>query len=83
MNQNLTYVTDDRGRPMLDGDDAAEPLPGSVVLTDGEFGTAWQRYFADGMWHRVGGGSGRGKPWSFFLSKRNVVLAYDAHERIV
>ena len=80
MNENLTQVTDDRGNLILEGPDAAEPLPGSVVLTEGEFGTAWQRYFTDGLWHRVGG-SGSGKPWSFFLTKRNVMLAYDAHER--
>lgn len=83
MNENLIQVTDDRGTPVLEVDQSFEPLPGSVVLTDGEFGTAWQRYFNDGLWHRVGGGNGHGKPWSFILSKRNVVLVYDAHERVV
>lgn len=81
MNDTLIQVTDERGNPVLDGDDQHEPLPGSVVLTEGEFGTAWQRYFSDGMWHRVGGGSARGKGWPYFLTKRNVVLVYDAHER--
>lgn len=81
MNENVITVTDERGQPVLEGVDATEPLPGSVLLTEGEFGTAWQRYFNDGLWHRVGGGSG--KPWEFFLTKRNVVLVYDAHERNV
>lgn len=80
MNENLIRVTDDQGRAVLEGDDATEPEPGSVVLTDGEFGSAWQLSFADGKWYctqRNGGG----KTWAWLLTKRNVVLAYDAHPR--
>lgn len=56
-----------------------QPEPGSVVLSGGEHGTAWQRYFSDGMWHRVGGGKAR--TWTELLAKRNLVLVYDAPVR--
>lgn len=59
--------------------DPGEPQPGSVVLTNGEWGTAFQRYFNDGLWHRVGGG--RGRTWEWMLTQRNVVLVYDAPTR--
>lgn len=80
MRTDLIEVTDAHGKTSVADWLNEEPHPGSVLLTDGEFGTAWQRYFNDGLWHRVGGG-GAGKPWMFFLTKRNVVLVYDAHER--
>lgn len=73
-------VTDTYGTLLLDDPgDPGEPLPGSVVLTNGEYGTAWQRYFSDGLWHRVGGG--RALFWADLLTKRNLVLVYDAPER--
>lgn len=81
MNQNLIQMTDSQGL-LTDGAFATEePEPGSVVLTNGEFGTAWQRYFNDGLWHRVGGGRNRGRAWGWMMSQRNVVLAYDALPR--
>jgi hypothetical protein len=33
----------------------AEPPRGSVVLAHGEEGTAWQRFYSDGLWHSVNG----------------------------
>jgi hypothetical protein len=81
MTERLIPVTDDRGRMLLDDPgDPGEPLPGSVVLTNGEYGTAWQRYFSDRMWHRVGGG--RAVFWADLIRKRNLVLVYDAPERV-
>ena len=56
-----------------------EPHPGSVVLTEGEFGTAWQRFFSDGRWHPVRGGGS--KTWDQLVARRNLVLVYDAPER--
>lgn len=71
-------ITDSRGKFPNHAYDR-EPLPSSVVLTNGEHGTAWQRYFTDGLWHRVGGGRARG--WDELLAQRNLVLVYDAPER--
>ena len=74
----MTPITDAQGRfPSHEYD--REPNPGSVVLTSGEYGTAWQRYFSDGKWHRVGGG--RARRWAEMLAERNLVLVYDARER--
>lgn len=55
------------------------PPPGSVVLTQGEHGTAWQRHFHDGLWHSSRGG--RAKGWAEMLAERNLVLVYLAEER--
>lgn len=71
-------ITDDRGRFPNHAYDR-QPLPGSVILTDGEHGTAWQRFFSDGLWHRVDSKAVR--TWESLLRKRNVVLIYDAPER--
>lgn len=59
--------------------DKTEPLHGSVVLSGGPHGTAWQRHFSDGLWHRTGGG--RGRTWREVMSHRNLVLVYDAAPR--
>jgi hypothetical protein len=75
MSTTVTTVTDTRGRFPSHAYDH-EPEPGSVVLSNGEHGTAWQRYFSDGRWHRVGGG--RACTWAEMLTKRNLVLVYDA-----
>lgn len=56
-----------------------QPNPGSVVLTEGEHGTAWQRFFSDGRWHPTRGGGSR--TWDQLLTKRNLVLVYDAPVR--
>lgn len=71
-------ITDSIGKPVLHNDEA-EPNPGSVVLTEGEFGTAWQRYFSDGKWHRVGGAATR--TWEQLCATRNLVLVYEAEVR--
>lgn len=65
---------------LLPEEDMIEPHPGSVVLTNGEFGTAWQRHGVDGLWHstrRTGGP----KTWEWLLTKRHLVLVYDAREQ--
>lgn len=61
---------------MLAEDPKNEPSHGSVVLTNGEYGTAWQRFFSDGRWHRVG--TGKGRSWEQMLAERNLVLVYEA-----
>ena len=60
-------------------DDISQPNPGSVVLSGGPHGTAWQRHFKDGKWHRTGGG--RGRTWREVMAHRNLVLVYAASER--
>lgn len=77
--KRLIRVTDDQGMLMLDIEDSSEPLPGSIIMTEGIHGTAWQRWFGDGLWHRTG--SSQKKDWAYLLTKRNVVLVYDADER--
>lgn len=72
-------VTDDAGKMLLPEDQQHEPRPGSVVLTHGHHGTAWQRHFADGMWRSTRGGAA--KTWANLLTKRGLVLIYDAPER--
>lgn len=78
--RNFIVLTDERGRPAQHEDQMNEPEPGSVVLSSGEWGTAWQRYFSDGLWHSVGT-EGRGKAWDEMLRLRNLVLVYEARER--
>ena len=73
-------LTDDRGRFLLPSSESAEPEPGSVVLTEGLHGTGWQRHFNDGLWHSTRGG--RAKTWEQMLTMRNLVLVYDAEERV-
>lgn len=74
----MIRLTDARGNPTGEYHDV-EPEPGSVVLLHGEHGTAWQRQFSDGLWHRVGGG--RPRQWESLLANRNVVLVYGAAVR--
>ncbi len=74
----IVAMTDDKGADAC-GDLHKEPAAGSVVLTQGRHGTAWQRYFSDGLWHRVGGGTPR--PWVWLIQQRNLVLVYEATER--
>lgn len=70
-------ITDERG--VLLTRDGTQPLPGSVVLTEGEHGTAWQLFFSDGLWHSTRGG--RPKTWAEMTQKRNLVLVYEAPPR--
>lgn len=72
----LTPITDTYGNLLAP---STEPHPGSVVMTDGEWGTAWQRHFATGLWHPTRGTGG--KPWSDLLKRRNLVLVYAASPR--
>lgn len=80
MPTNMKYiieVTDEAGNLMLDEDQSHEPHPASVVLVNGPTGTAWQRYFSDGLWHSVRGG--RGRTWTEMLERqRNMILIFDA-----
>jgi len=78
-NSRVIPLTDDRGRPLLPESDQYEPLPGSIVLLDGRHGTAWQRHFSDGLWHCAGRAAP--KTWEQIITKRNVVLVYDAEPR--
>lgn len=59
--------------PYADGDDTvaysglpSEPGPGSVVLTDGLQGTAWQRLHGDGLWHSS---TGRTATWADLVAR--------------
>lgn len=79
MNDRIIPITDTAGRLLLPEADLFEPLPGSVVLTEGLHGTAWQRFFSDGRWHPTRGGGS--KDWNQMLTKRNLALVYDAAER--
>lgn len=71
-------ITDDRARRVCHPDDTHEPAVSSVVLTNGNYGNAWQRHGSDGLWHSTGGGKRR---WSQLLRMRNLVLVYEAPER--
>lgn len=33
----------------------SQPPEGSVVIAHGEEGTAWQRFYSDGLWHSTTG----------------------------
>lgn len=70
-------ITDDRGKMLHHT--VTEPHPGSVVLTDGEWGTAWQRHFADGLWYSTRGGLGHA--WAYMLTRPRLSLVYDADRR--
>ena len=59
--------------------DVSEPEPGSIILTEGVTGTAWQRFFVDGRWHPTRGGGS--KTWIELLCRRNVWLVYRADPR--
>jgi hypothetical protein len=75
---NLIPLTDTRGRPLLSGG-LSQPNPGSIVLTDGEWGTAWQRHFSTGRWHPTRGGGS--VDWDTLSTRRNLVLVYNAPPR--
>lgn len=70
-------LTDDAGN----GDETLtiQPEPGSIVLTEGDFGTAWQRQFDSGLWKRIGGGQAR--DWKWLTTQRRLRLVYDAPPR--
>lgn len=64
--------------------DFAEPRPGSVVLTDGLQGTAWQRLHGDGLWHST---TGRTATWDDLVAREREydrggpLLVHDAPPR--
>lgn len=74
----LTPITDTYGNLLHPGF-TQEEHPGSIVMTDGEWGTGWQRHFADGRWYPMRGG--KSKTWSELLCRRNLVLVYSASPR--
>lgn len=78
MNSRLIYLTDGKGKCLLPEDDMIEPLPGSILMTNGIWGTAWQRQFSDGRWKST---SGQALDWDVLITKTDVVLVYDADER--
>jgi hypothetical protein len=78
-NSRLIPLTDHRGMLLIPKEDNFEPYRSSIVMTEGLHGTAWQRHFADGLWHSTRGG--RPKTWYELTKKRNLVLVYDAEER--
>lgn len=78
-NSRLIHLTDRNAIPLLPEDDRTEPNPGSIVMTDGLWGTAWQLHFSDGRWHPTRGGGS--KTWAELLLRRNLVLVYDAEPR--
>lgn len=80
MTTRLVPLTDARGRVLVTGDELHEPNPGSIVLTSGQYGTAWQRHFTDGKWYAASSMS-KGVPWREIIQRRNLVLVYDAPER--
>lgn len=72
----LTPITDTYGNLLVP---STQPHPGSIVLTDGEWGTAWQRHFSTGRWHPTRGGGS--KDWADLLQRRNLMLVYAAPPR--
>lgn len=72
----MTILTDHKGESIATVD---EPNPGSVLLTNGQTGTAWQRFMSDGKWHPTRGGGSR--TWAELLTHRNVILIYVAAPR--
>lgn len=59
-----------------------EPVHGSVIMTQGPSGTAWQRLFNDGLWHST---TGYTKTWADIqrLAARHkmpAILLHDAED---
>lgn len=75
----MITLTDDRGRVVYDPAINNEPPVSSIVMTGGNYGNAWQRHGNDGLWHSTTGGKRR---WSQLLRMRNLVLVYEATERV-
>lgn len=79
--KTIIPITDDRGRLLVQGATTIEPEPSSVVLVNGETGMAWQRHFDDGLWHSTRPQDGKPRDWANMLTRRNLVLVYDAEVR--
>lgn len=82
LNSGPEHITDHLARFVwcVAPEDQTEPEPGSVVLLGGDWGTAWQRNFSDGLWHSTRRRGGP-KDWAWLLSRRNLRLVYDAERR--
>lgn len=79
--ESTITITDSEGN-LLDPEDLYnEPPFGSVALTHGDWGTAYQLFFSDGLWHRVGAGGGSARTWAWLCRQRNVRLVYEARVR--
>ncbi len=52
-----------------------EPNCGSVVVAQSLTGTAFQRFFSDGLWHS---GTGKTEPWEYVRDLPSPVLLYVA-----
>lgn len=78
--RHLIFVTDDKGEVLLDDDSRYEPEVGSVVLTHGTSGTAWQRWVSDGKWHSCLRPT-QPKDWAWMMRQRNLVLVYETPSR--
>lgn len=77
--RRMIHITDNRGNLLLPEAESVEPNEGSIVLTEGIFGTAWQRFFSDGRWHPTRGGGSR--TWEQMLIRPRLVLVYEAEVR--
>lgn len=64
---------------MVPDDECFEPERGSIVLVKGPHGTAWQRFFDDGLWYSARGKEGR--TWEQMLTSPGLVLVYEAGPR--
>lgn len=57
-----------------------EPNYASVVMAHGTSGTAWQRFYVDGLWHST---SGRVKSWQELQNENPsipLILIHDNNE---
>lgn len=77
----MTVLTGPRGTGLLPNVDHTEPVEGSIVLTEGLTGTAWQRHHSDGMWHSSRGG--RPRRWIELLTRPWLVVVFVAPSREV
>ena len=79
MNTEVVQITNTFGEVTLEDDELYEPPAGSVLLTKGLSGTAWQRHASDGLWHATTHDNPRA--WAYFLRQRNVYLIHETGSR--
>lgn len=63
---------------MTDTRTMPEPPPGSVILVNGETGTALQRFYSDGLWHRAG--SVGGTKWEDIKTTQPILVVHLTEE---
>ena len=68
-------LTDTFGIPLVE---MPEPEPGSILMVDGLYGVAWQRFFSDNKWHST---TGAKRSFATLMEQRNVWLVYSAPVR--